>query len=104
MPGRRRVWRPSRVALVSMSVLSSVVAGAAEVLVGGVGARRGSAKRLGVEAVAQDRLDGAIRQCLDRQRPPAGRLDALGAVALGEADDAQAAAIALLGMRPRLQD
>jgi hypothetical protein len=38
------------------------------------------------------------------QRASAGRLDALGTIALDQAQDSDAGAKALLGMRPRAQD
>src|SRR6266545_3191211 len=102
MPGSRRVCSPFRVALVNMSFLSLVVVRAPQVLVVGVSARRPGPQRLGVEAVAQDRLDRAIGQGAHRQGAGTGGLDPLGPVAVGQADDPQAAPVALLGMRPRL--
>src|SRR5262252_7178777 len=93
------------VALVSILFSSAVVVGATQVLVVAVEAGRTfGVQRLAVEPGLQDRLDAAVAEGAHRQRPLAGGLHALGAVAVAEPDDAQAGAIALLGMRSRLQD
>ena len=54
--------------------------------------------RLAVETGAQDGLDGLVAVGPGSQRPHAGRLQALCAVAVGQADDAETGAKALLGM------
>src|SRR6266852_4128960 len=97
----RSVFSPSMVGLSSMTGLSFllVVARAAEVAVGRVRRdRRGAAgQRLAVQPGAQDRLDAAVGVRAQRQRPGAGGLGAVVAVAAGQADDAQHGPVALLG-------
>src|SRR5439155_19042952 len=61
--------------------------------------RRGRGRGESVEAVLEDRVDVAVGARVDRAGAGAGGLEALGAVALGQAQDAEARAIALLGMR-----
>src|SRR5260221_3378357 len=104
----RSVFSPSMVGLSSMTGLSFllVVARAAEVAVGRVRRdRRGAAgQRLAVQPGAQDRLDAAVGVRAQRQRPGAGGLGAVVAVAAGQADDAQHGPVALLGMRAGIQD
>jgi len=51
-----------------------------------------------VEAVGKDRLHASIRVGTKVKCPATRRLDAFGAVAIGEADDAERGAEALLGM------
>src|SRR5579884_573999 len=104
MPGSLRLCRPSTVLLVSNVILSAVVVGAAQVGVRSVHARRPGRQRLGVQAVAQDRLDRAVGQGPGRQRPGTGGLQALGSEAVGEADDAETGPVALFGMGPGLED
>ncbi len=53
-----------------------------------------------VEAVGKDRLHASIRVGTKVQCPATRRLDAFGAVAIGEADAAERGAEALLGMGP----
>ena len=53
-----------------------------------------------VEAVLQDRLDRAVGVGAKRKGTGRGFLEALSPIAVGEADDAEAAAKALLGMAP----
>ena len=61
-------------------------------------------QRLAVEVVGEDRLDRPVGVRRQRERPGTGRLAALGAVAVGQADDAERGAIALLGVAAALQD
>ncbi len=78
--------------------------GAADV---GVGDRWGLGPRFGpatVEAVLQDRFHRGQGACVDRQRPVAGGLKPLRAVAAGQPQDAEAGAEALLGVRSVAQD
>src|SRR6185437_3028189 len=53
-----------------------------------------------IELGLEDRLDALARRGAEGQRPAAGGLQALLAVGLGEVQQAQARAVALLGMRP----
>lgn len=63
----------------------------------GVGVR--SARREGaIHAVLEDGADRGDGSRLDQNAAPAGRLDALGAVAFGQRQNAEAGAKALLGM------
>lgn len=74
-----------------------------------VGVGRGRGRGLGrqglaVQAGPQNRLDGAVAVGAGGQGPGAGGLQALGAVAVPEAHDAQAGAEPLLGMASGHQD
>ena len=51
-----------------------------------------------VEAVAQDGLDAAVAMGAEDERAPAGGFQAFFAVALAQAQDPEAGAVALLGM------
>src|SRR6516225_1754609 len=73
-----------------------VVAGTADVLV--------DRPRRVLAVVLQDGGDRGVGAGAERQRAGAGGVDAPGAVALDQAQDADAGAEALLGMRPRAQD
>src|SRR5437867_841874 len=66
--------------------------------------RRGRERCEPVEAVLEDRIDVAIGAGLDGAGPGARRFEPLPAVALGQAQDAEARAIALLGMRTVRED
>jgi hypothetical protein len=57
-----------------------------------------------VETVLEDGVDVAIGAGLDGAGPSAGRFEPLRAVPLGQAQDAQAGAIALFGMRTVRED
>ena len=57
-----------------------------------------------IEAVLEDRVDVTIGARTDTKSAGARGLEALVAVALGEAEEAEARAIALLGMGPALED
>ena len=65
---------------------------------------RGRCGPLAIEVVLQDRVDGGVGARADLQRPAAGGLEPLGPVALGQPQDADAGAEALLGVRPLAQD
>src|SRR5487761_1029832 len=105
MPGRCSWWRPSKVALSSTRILSGVVARTAQVRVPGMGMERvGLGERFFVEAVAEHLLDRAIGERAERDGPTGGCLHPLGAIAVGQANDAEHRAVALLGMGPALQD
>jgi len=79
-----------------------IVAGTADVLVQQAG-RLGRVIRL-VPAVLQDGGDRGVGARAERQRPGTGRVDPLYAVVLHQAQNADAGAEPLLGMRPRAQD
>ena len=66
------------------------------------GRRRG--ERDLIEAVLEDGVDVAIGAGGDTARPGARGFEPRGAVALGQAQDAETGAIALLGMRPVGED
>ena len=57
-----------------------------------------------IELVVEDGFDGAVGPGADLDGPFGGGLDARRAEGTGEPDDAETGAIALLGMRPGLQD
>ena len=76
-------------------------------MLGWSGSKLALACRLGrppVEPVLEDRLDRAVGAGADLEAAIAGRLEPLGAVLARQAQDAEAGAVALLGMRPALQD
>ena len=78
---------------------SLVVAGAADVVVAdGVGGVGESGAGL-VEAVLEDRLDAAVAGAADGEGALGGRLQAGVAVALGQAQDPEAGAVGLLGVK-----
>src|SRR4029077_14884188 len=81
-------------------LLSMVVAGAADVLVDQEG-RLGRRGRGVLAAVLQDGGDRAVGAGAEHQRTSAGGIDPFGAIALDQAQDTDAGAEALLGMRPR---
>ncbi len=70
-----------------------LVGGSKRELLGGLG--RGQA----VEPVLEDRVDVAVGADADEQRAGTGGLEAGGAVAAAEAEQPEAGAVALLGMR-----
>ncbi len=61
-------------------------------------------RRLPIELVVEDGFDGAVGLGADLYGALRRRLEALKAVRPCETDDAEAGAVALLGMRPRLQN
>ena len=90
---------------VSFGIRRLVVGGPAD-----VGMQRPRDRRRGlgvqgqtVQAVFENRLDVAIRPRAGGDRAGAGGVEPLGAVLLRQAEDAQARAIALLGMGPALE-
>src|SRR5258708_5428623 len=84
---------------------SMVIAGAANVgVVGEQLALRGWPGRMRMEAVLEDRLNGAVGSGADVEAAVAGRFQPLGAVLPCQAQDADAGAVALLGVRPAFQD
>src|SRR5437899_7565690 len=99
-------WSFSSVGAVSIGALSLVVGPAPHVFVDGGEGERRRGRRRGepVEAVLEDRVDVAIGAGLDGAGPGARRFEPLQAVALGQAQDAEARAIALLGMRTVRED
>src|SRR3974390_2514141 len=82
-----------------------VVARAADVGVKDRGRLRGAfLRRLPIELVVEDGFDGAVSFGADVDGALRRRLEGLKAVRPCETDDAEAGAVALLGMRPRLQN
>src|SRR6266478_2463939 len=82
-----------------------VVAGTANVgVVGEQLALPGGSGRPLVEPVLEDRLDRSVGTGADVETAVAGRLQSVGAVLPRQAQDAEAGAVALLGMGPALQD
>src|SRR5665647_2141563 len=99
MPARARACSLSIVGVMSMRSVSSslVVAGATHVGVVADGHDRlGAGQGQAVEPVPQDRLDAAIRQRADGERPGRGRLRALVPIATAEAHDPETRAESLL--------
>src|SRR6266446_7569844 len=101
----RRPWRRGRAREgarrsggSASDLLSMVIAGAADVLVD-------QQRRLGgggggmLSAVLQDRGDRAVGAGAEHQRTGAGGIDPFGAIALDQAQDADAGAEALFGMQ-----
>src|SRR6516225_12456665 len=68
------------------------------------GVRGAPGRRPPIELVVEDGFDGAVGPGSDLDGPLGGRLDAGGAVGAGETHDAEAGAIALLGMGPGLEN
>src|SRR5439155_16379635 len=83
---------------------AAVVRGPTDVLVDERGAGRWRGKGLAVEAVREDRLDAAIAGGAHGPRALTGLLEPRGVVAPGEAQEAEAGAEALLGMRAPRED
>src|SRR5215467_15130124 len=82
---------------------SVVVAGAANVLVDQQ-RRFGAGGRGAFAAVLQNGGDRGVGSRAKHQRASAGRIDALGTIAFDQAQDADAGAETLLGVRPRAQN
>src|SRR5271165_1656566 len=84
---------------------SMVVTGPADVgMADRSGVRGAPGRRPPIELVVEDGFDGAIGPGADLDGPLGGRLDARRAVRAGETHNAEAGAIALLRMGPRLED
>ena len=65
---------------------------------------RGGCGPFGIEVGLEDRVDRGVGTCADLKRPAARRLQPLPAVTLGQADDADRGAEALLGVRALAHD
>src|SRR6516165_445529 len=105
MPSSLSALSWSSVGCVSINHLSSVeVGGAADVVVRYRRPVRGLGRTLAIEIVLQDRVDGAIGARADLERAAAGDFESLVAVGLGEPQDADTGAEALLGVRALPQD
>jgi hypothetical protein len=65
---------------------------------------RGHGRPLAIEVVLQDRVDRAVGARTDLERPAAGSFEPLAAIDLGEPQDADAGAEALLGVGALSQD
>src|SRR5438445_12259110 len=106
----RRPWRRGRAREgarrsggSASDLLSMVIAGAADVLVDQERRLRGGGRGM-LSAVLQDRGDRAVGAGTEHQRTGAGGIDPFGAIALEQAQDADAGAEALFGIRPRPQN
>src|SRR3974377_1279647 len=77
---------------------SMEVAGAPDGAVTGRGPRRGGCGPLAIGVGLQDRADGGVGARADLKRAGAGGLEPLSPVALGQPQDADAGAEALLGV------
>src|SRR5215471_15263431 len=65
---------------------------------------RGGCRPLAIEVVLQDGVDRAVGTRTDLERTTASGFEPFAAIALGEPQDADTSAEALLGMRALLQD
>src|SRR5580693_8441450 len=105
MPSSLSALSWSRVGWISIGVFSSMeVTGATDVGVRNRRSVRGRCGPFGFEVVFQDRIDGGEGACADLQRPAAGRLQPVEAMAPGQSDDADRGAEALLGVRALAHD
>src|SRR5262252_9121293 len=104
MPSSFKALSWSSVGCVSIVFSSMEVAGAADVRMRNCRPVRGGRGPFGIEVVFEDRMDGAEGARPDRERALAGRLNALPAIALGQPDDADRSAKALLWMRALAHD
>ena len=68
------------------------------------GVRGAPGRRPPIELGVEDGFDGAVGPGADLDGPLRRRLDTRGAVGAGETHDAEAGAVALLGMGPGLED
>src|SRR5712691_9278033 len=109
--GTRHAGEPELVHLVEGGVgqhdqaSSMVIAGAADVgVVGEQLVLPGGSGRPLVEPVLEDRLDRSVGTGADVETAVAGCLQSVGSVLPRQAQDAEAGAVALLGMWPALQD
>src|SRR5215468_8888131 len=104
MPSSFNALSWSRVGWVSIVLSSMEVAPAADV--GMLDGRpvRGRCGPFGIEVVLQDRIDGGEGARADLQRPAAGGVQPITAIALGQAEDADRGAKALLGVRALAHD
>src|SRR5216684_6542569 len=95
MAASLRAWSCSSVGAVSIVAPSLVVGPAAQVFVDGREGelRRGRGRREPIQAVLEDRVDVAIGARLHGAGAGAGGLESRQAVALGQAQDAEARAI-----------
>src|SRR6516164_8597553 len=64
---------------------------------------RGGCGTFGIEVALEDRVDRGVGTRADLKRPAAGGLQPLPAITLGQADDADRGAEALLGVRALAQ-
>src|SRR5215475_13878381 len=105
MPSSLSALSWSSVGCVSINHLSSVeVGGAADVVVRYRRPVRGLGRPLAIEIVLQDRVDGAVGARTDLKRPAAGGFKPLATIGLGQAQDADTGAEALLRVRALPQD
>src|SRR5215467_10814427 len=105
MPSSLSALSWSRVGWVSIAGhLLVEVGGAADVVVRYRRSVRGRCRLSAIEAVLEDRVDGTVGARPDLERPAAGGLEPLAAIGLGQPQDADAGAEALLGVRAFAQD
>src|SRR5215471_2946360 len=94
----------SRVGWVSIVLSSMEVTPAADVGMLDDRPVRGRCGPFGIEVVLEDRIDGGEGARADLQGPAAGGLQPIAAIALGQAEDADGGAKALLGVRALAHD
>src|SRR6266436_795569 len=104
MPSRFNALSWSKVGWVSIVFSSMEVTGATDVGVRNRRPVRGRCRPFGFEVVLQDRIDGSEGARADLQRPAAGRLQPVAAIALDQPDDPDRGAKALLGVRALAHD
>src|SRR3984893_12193766 len=104
MPSRFNASTLSRVGCVSIVSSSMEVTGATDVGVRNRRPVRGRCRPFGFEVVLQDRIDGSEGARTDLQRPAAGRLQPVAAIALDQPGDADRGPESLLWVRALAQD
>src|SRR6202795_1999793 len=104
MPSRFNALSWSRVGWVSIMFSSMEVTGATDVGVRNRRPVRGRCGPFGFEGVLPDRIDGSERARGDPQRPAAGRLQPVTAIALDQPDDADRGPESLLWVRALAHD
>src|ERR1700693_446807 len=104
MPSRFNALSWSRVGWVSIVFSSMEVTGATDVGVRNRRPVRGRCGPFGFEVVLQDRIDGSEGARADLQRPTAGCLQPVAAIALDQPDDADRGPESLLWVRALAHD
>src|SRR5260370_865618 len=104
MPSRFNALSWSRVGWVSIVFSSMEVTGATDVGVCNRRPVRGRCGPFGFEVVLQDRIDGSEGARADLQRPAAGCLQPVAAIALDQPDDADRGPESLLRVRALAHD
>ena len=88
----------------SLGLLSLEVGRATDVVVADEWTRRGWIERLLIAAMPQDGIETLVADCASRERSFGSGFHTCGRIALAQADDAEAGAVAHLGMWEGLQD